>query len=172
MDNNSMIWFADEVYFTLNSSLSYTWGERGKKIVIETNCSKGKDCVIGAVEPYEGQSYFLEWDAIDSTAVSKFIEDISEIYPEKKHIIIFDNASYHRCQGNEEFPLPENIQLLFIPPYSPDFNLIENLWKVLKEDFFNNKLFKSLKEFKDHVCNILKLVMSQKDIVLSACGIH
>jgi hypothetical protein len=172
MDENTMLWFIDESYFALNSSVSYDWGEKGKKIVLKTNGSKGKDCVIGAVAPYEGNSFFLQWDWIDSSVVSTFLDELSKAYPDKKHLIMLDNASYHRSQGSDDFPLPTNIELMFLPPYSPDFNLIENLWKVLKDEFFNNELFKTLNELKDYVSYVLKLVMNQNEIVLAACGIY
>ena len=68
-----------------------------------------------------------------------------------------DNATYHKNQGRDDFHLPKNIELFFLPPYSPDFNFIEKLWKVLRDDFFNNKFFKNL--------------MNTKDIVLNVCNV-
>jgi transposase len=161
----------DEVFFELCSKLSYTWGPKGERIVVKNNGSGGKDCIIGAIEPYEGKSFFLQWDWIDSRVVEKFLEDLTALFPDKKHLIIIDNAKYHTSQGSDDYPLPENINLYFLPPYSPDFNLIENLWKILRDDFFNNKFFRNILELKDYVCNVLKFVMNNTQIVLNACGI-
>lgn len=99
------------------------------------------------------------------------MKDLSELYPDKKHLVIFDNAKYHTNQGSEDYPLPKNVELFFLSPYSPDFNLIENLWKVLRDDFFNNKFFKNILELKDYVCGVLKNVMNTTQIVINACGI-
>ena len=166
-----MVWFLDEVFFEVCGKISHTWGPKGKKIIVKNNGSGGKDCVIGAVTPYEGKSFFLQWDWIDSSVVQRFLQDLSALYPDKKHIVIMDNATYHKTQGNDEYPLPESIELWFLPPYSPDFNLIENLWKILRDDFFNNKFCKNLMELKDYVCNILKNLMNTTKTVLSTCGI-
>ena len=117
-----MVWFADEVFFEVCGKISHTWGPKGKKIIVKNNGSSGKDCVIGAIEPYEGKSFFLQWDWIDSKVVEHFLKNLSELYPDKKHLIIMDNATYHKNQGGEDFPLPKNVELFFLPPYSPDFN--------------------------------------------------
>jgi hypothetical protein len=77
-----MVWFMDEVFFELCSKLSYTWGPKGERIVVKNNGSGGKDCIIGAIEPYEGKSFFLQWDWIDSRVVEKFLEDLTALFPE------------------------------------------------------------------------------------------
>lgn len=171
LSENTMVWFADEVFFEVDGKISHTWGPKGQKIIVKNNGSGGKDCVIGAIDPYEGNSIFLQWDWIDSRTVARFLAELSKRYPDKKHLIIMDNAAYHKTQGNEDYPLPENIELLYLPPYSPDFNLIENLWKVLRDDFFNNKFVQNLLELKEHVCDVLKNVMNTKQIIFKACGI-
>jgi len=171
LPENTMVWFSDEVFFELCSKISYTWGPKGQQIFVKTNGSSGKDCVIGAINPYEGDSFFLQWDWIDSQVIEMFLKELSDLYPDKKHLIIMDNATYHKNQGSDDYPLPENIELFFLPPYSPDFNLIENLWKVLRDDFFNNKFFQNILELKGHVCDVFKNVMNTKQIVLNACGI-
>jgi transposase len=127
--------------------------------------------LYGAVDPYEGKSFFQQWDWIDSRVVARFFKLLSRRYPDKKHLIIMDNAAYHTNQGNEEHPLPKTVELLFLPPYSPDFNLIENLWKVLRDKFFNNKFVKNIVELKDYVSDILKSTMDTTQIVINACGI-
>jgi hypothetical protein len=84
------VWFLDEVFISINPSISYDWGPKGKKIVLETNGSNGKDCIIGAIDPNDGKSFFLQWNWIDSEVVSNFLEELSRSYPNKKHIIILD----------------------------------------------------------------------------------
>jgi putative transposase len=171
LPDNTMVWFADEVFFEINSKISRTWCKKGQKITVKTNGVSGKDCVVGAINPYEGDSFFLQWDWIDSQVIEIFLKKLSELYPDKKHLVVLDNATYHKNQGNKNHPLPDSIELFFLPPYSPDYNFIEILWKVLRDDFFNNKFVKNLLELKDFVGNVLKNVMNTRNIVINVCGV-
>ena len=145
--------------------------EKNTRSIVKTNGSKDKDCVIGAVQPSTGDAFFLQTEWMDSNVISTFFKELVDFYPDKKHLIILDNVAYHRCQGNSTNPIPEAIELMFLPPYSPDFNPIERLWKFFKDEFINNSLFKNLKELKNAVYDALKKVLEQKDIVKSVCCI-
>ena len=133
--------------------------EKNTRSIVKTNGSKEKDCVIGLVQPNSGDTYFLQTEWMDSLVISCFFNELTASYPNKKHFIILDNVAYHSCQGTKNYPIPPNIELMFLPPYSPDFNPIERLWKYFKEEFINNRLFKTLKDLKDTVYEALKNVL-------------
>jgi len=170
LEENTMIWFGDEVFFHLDGSLSYDWMAKNTRKIIKTNGSKFKDCVLGLVQPEKGISFFLQTEWVDAIVFSTFLNELSRAYPIQKHFIILDNVAYHKCQGSEDYPLPENIELMFLPPYSPDYNPIERLWKVFKDEFTNNQLFKTLKELKEAVYDGLKTVLNKREMVINACG--
>lgn len=166
-----MVWYLDEVFFGLDGSLSYTWMPKNTRLVIETNGAREKDCVIGTVCPANGKTFFLQTEWMDSLIVSAFFKELSIFYPDKKHLIIADNVSYHKNQGGKEYPLPENIELFFLPAYSPDLNPIERLWKYFKDEFLNNNLFKNLVEIKENVYEGLKSIINSLDLVKNICSI-
>lgn len=166
-----MVWYLDEVFFGLDGSLSYTWMPKNTRLVIETNGAREKDCVIGTVCPANGKTFFLQTEWMDSLIVSAFFKELSIFYPDKKHLIIADNVSYHKNQGGKEYPLPENIELFFLPAYSPDLNPIERLWKYFKDEFLNNNLFKNLVEIKEYVYEGLKSIINSLDLVKNICSI-
>jgi len=82
-------------------------------------------------------------------------------------IKIADNVSYHKSQGNRDFPLPKNIELMYLLPYSPELNPIERLWKHFKESFLNNKLFENIIILKDTVYEGLKTILNKQETVKS-----
>ena len=166
-----MVWYLDEVFFGLDCSLSYTWMPKNTRMIVESNGERFKDCVIGTVCPDNGKTFFLQTEWMDSFVVSAFFKELSAFYPDNKHLIIADNVTYHKSQGNKEFPLPENIELFFLPAYSPDLNPIERLWNHLKTNFLNNNLFKTLQNIKDTVYEVLKKVLNQQEVVKSVCAI-
>jgi transposase len=76
--------------------------------------------------------------------------------------IFLDNAKYQRCKAVTERSAALNTELMFLPSYSPNLNLIERLWKYLKKDCLNCKFYSKFSEFKTAIDNSLnKIVTSQ-----------
>jgi len=65
--------------------------------------------------------------------------------------LILDGAGYHRADKVKEKAEELNIKLHFLPPYSPNLNPIERLWKVMNEHARNNRYFESAKEFRQSI---------------------
>ncbi|EMM4086084.1 IS630 family transposase, partial [Shigella flexneri] len=68
----------------------------------------------------------------------------------KIHVIL-DGAGYHRSQLVKDWAEVVNIQLHYLPPYSPNLNPIERMWKLMNEHARNNRYFSSTREFRDAI---------------------
>lgn len=88
--------------------------------------------LYGLVEPLTGESFFWEFTHLNSVCFEIFLELFSATYPDDLHLIQLDNGGLHKALS---LNIPENIILLFQPPYSPQVNPIERLWEALKEHF-------------------------------------
>jgi transposase len=90
-----------------------------------------------------GTSEFVE--TVNADSIEHFFEKLRITDPkaEKLHIIL-DQSGYHRSQAVKEAALFHNIELHYLPPYSPNLNPIERLWKVR-----NNVVFESAKAFRE-----------------------
>ena len=86
--------------------------------------------LYGLVEPKTGSSFFYEFCHLDSICFEKYLELFAKQYPEDLHIIQLDKGPLHQAL---ELAIPDNIVLLFQPPYSPQVNPIERFWKELKK---------------------------------------
>ncbi len=144
---------------------------KNTRTIIKTNGQRFKDCVIGTVCPMDGKTFFLQTEWMDSLIVAAFFKELSAFYPDKQHLIIADNVAYHKSQGSKDYPLPNNIELFFLPAYSPDLNPIERLWKYFKDEFLNNNLFKTLANIKEAVYEGLINTINSKELVKSICSI-
>ncbi len=85
--------------------------------------------LYGLVEPQSGAAWFMEFSHLDGACFEVALAHFAAQYPEHLHIIQVDNASAHHAQA---LTLPDNVILLFQPPYSPEVNPIERLWQELK----------------------------------------
>ena len=89
--------------------------------------------LYGAVEPFTGRRFFLEFSHITSECFQCFIEKFAEAFGESLNVLVLDNGRFHQAKSLE---IPENVVLLFLPPYSPELNPIERLWQDLKAKVF------------------------------------
>ena len=160
------ILYGDESFFRSETPLTNTWGDTQQRKSIKISSHHGTVGVIGAVDPKDGehQELVITDGRIDSEVVNLFLKHLSEKYKYEKLLLILDNASYHKNQGSKKYPLPENISLMFLPPYSPDLNPQENVWKVVKEAKFKNILCRNREELQKTVIKAFQSFANHKFI--------
>lgn len=76
-----------------------------------------------------------------------FLEQFSKTIPADKHAaLVVDQAGWHKAL---DLKIPRNISFVFLPPYSPELNPIEQLWRQLKHGWFSNRCFENYEEIVD-----------------------
>lgn len=88
--------------------------------------------LYGAFEPQSGESFLMEYSHLDGDCFEDFLRRLSQKYPNELHLVQVDNAPGHRSQQLE---IPENVLLLFQPPYCPEVNGAERVWEELRKDW-------------------------------------
>lgn len=147
------ILFIDGVHPTQGTKLAYGWLPKGRKTIVDTTGSRTRLNIMGALNLNDiGGTVIREYDTINSLNIGKFFIAIRETYPitQKVHIIL-DGAGYHRSELVQEWAYVMNIELHYLPPYSPNLNPIERLWKVMNEEVRNNRYFASSKDFREEI---------------------
>lgn len=156
------ILFIDGVHPTQGTKLAYGWMPAGKKAhVVETTGSRTRLNIMGALNLNDiGSTVIREYDTIDSLNICRFFISIRETYPitQKVHIIL-DGAGYHRAELVQEWAIVMNIELHYLPPYSPNLNPIERLWKVMNDMVRNNRYFATAKEFREKISHFFSDIL-------------
>ena len=88
----------------------------------------------------------------DTVCMNVSLKELSTTYPEDQILMVCDGASWHKSKGLE---VPDNITLLHIPPYTPEMNPIEQIWKQLRSMGFKNEVFKTLNHVVDRLCETI-----------------
>lgn len=78
-----------------------------------------------------------------------FLKQLSEQYSKDILLLLCDRASWHTAKGLE---VPENVYIFHIPPYTPEMNPIEQIWKQVRQMGFGNRIFKCLEAVVDQLC--------------------
>jgi transposase len=86
--------------------------------------------VYGAVEPTTGARFFLELPYLNAEMFQLFVDGFARAFPDSLNILMLDNSGAHT---SSQLTLPENVRLLFLPPYCPELNPIERVWRDLKD---------------------------------------
>ncbi len=86
--------------------------------------------LYGAVAPTTGHDFFLDLPHLNSTNFQVFIDAFAAAYPDTLNLLVLDNS---RCHTAKDVRVPDNVRFVFLPPYSPELNPIERLWRDLKD---------------------------------------
>jgi len=146
------ILFMDSVHPTQATKLSYGWIKKGETKHIGTTASRTRLNIIGAIQlGHLSEAITAQYETINAESVMQFMNKIRERYKTKKVHLILDQAGYHCSKQVAAYAETLNIKLHFLPPYSPNLNPIERLWKVMNEKVRNNRFFKGAKDFKEAI---------------------
>ena len=106
----------------------------------------------GAVDPMDGENFFILAPYCNSAWMNVFFHELSQAYPNDYLILVMDNASWHKSKALE---IPRNIEIVNIPPYTPEMNPIEQIWRELRKSFAN-RLFPTLEKVMDQLCEAIR----------------
>ena len=106
----------------------------------------------GAVEPMTGDNFFLVMPSCTTNCMNTFLEELAKQYPHDQILLVCDGAAWHK---SKTLKVPANITMLGIPPYTPEMNPIEQIWKQLRSMGFRNEVFKTLNDVVDRLCDII-----------------
>ena len=84
--------------------------------------------------------------------MSLFLRELSSQFPDEIVLLCCDGAAWHRSKSLE---IPENIILFHIPPYTPEMNPIEQIWKELRKIGFRNQVFTTLEKVVARLCDVI-----------------
>lgn len=146
------IYFMDGTHPMHNSQLAYGWIKKGKDKFIKANTGRERVNINGAYNVEEHKAIVREDESINAQSTVALLDQMLKEQSMGKLYIILDNARYHHSKQVQEF-LSKNprIQFKFLPPYSPNLNLIERLWKFLKKKVAYNKYYEKFSEFKQKI---------------------
>lgn len=152
--------FSDPMHQVHNSENGYAWQIRGKEGTqhVLANSGRTRLNVIGALNPLSLEANtILIGGGCDGAVIEALLDQIRESYADGKLIRIFlDNAGYQHTDEVKEKARELNIKLEYLPPYSPNLNLIERLWKFFKKKVIKNKYYETFKQFKKAIIAFFK----------------
>ena len=153
LPENQVILFADGVHPHHNTQASYAWIQKGKEKEVLSNTGRVRINLNGAINPHcPTQVITHESATINALTTISFLQRIEQTYADKQTIHVFvDNARYYRSRLVQDYLTGSRIQMRFLPPYSPNLNPIERLWKFLKKQVIKSHYTPDPQIFKQRI---------------------
>jgi transposase len=147
------IFFQDECRFQRTCSTTRSWYLKGKGPTLPSPVGKEKVSIAGAVSQETGSLFVLTASTFNAVSLKRFLQKFfkkSTRRKKKKTLLVLDNAQYHKAKELNEYleEVKDRLGLLFLPPYCPDLNPIEMVWREIKREVTNYRYFPSLTEQK------------------------
>ncbi len=146
------LFFCDAAHFVLQPFLCSLWC--AFRVFIRASAGRNRINVLGAVNAISKEvTTITNTTYITSTTLIDFLKLLKEKYADKPIAIVLDNARYQHCFLVTTFAKSLGIHLLFLPPYSPNLNIIERLWKFTKKEILYGKYYDKPKLFHQAIEN-------------------
>ena len=164
--------FIDAVHPQHNTMAAYGWIKQGQARELKTNSGRERLNLHGALNIETGEVTIIESETVNSDSTIELLETLEQKYflSNKLHIIL-DNARYHYSKEVAEYlETTDKINLVFLPSYSPELNLIERVWKYFKKLVLYNKYYENLDAFRAASINFLLDIRDGKHCLRSLLG--
>jgi len=133
--------FADEARFGRINRPRPCWAPIGIRPEVASQLIREYIYLYGAVSPKDGRCIYLIMPTSNTACFQAFLNLAARKFAGQDILLVLDGAPNHRCG---DLVLPDNISLLFLPPYAPELNPKENLWDEIREKIFKNYALKSI----------------------------
>jgi len=147
------VYFVDAAHFVLGAFFGYLWSFI--RVFVRTPSGRQRFNVLGALHAVSKELITITNDTyITSLQVCELLREIAK-NSVKPVTLVLDNARYQRCKLVMALAAELNIELLFLPPYSPTLNVIERLWKLVKKECLYSRYYENFILFKNSISGFL-----------------
>jgi transposase len=161
LSSDDGILFMDACHPSMATKISYGWIKTGESKPLETTASRTRLNLIGALDLSRiSKPIVASYTTVDGDSLVDFLHQIRKYSKIKGTIhLVLDRAGYHRCLDVINTAAKLNINLFYLPAYSPNLNAIERLWKVMNEYARNNRFFKTADEFRQSITDFFNITL-------------
>ena len=172
-----MIVFAqDECHLLAGDATGYVWGQRNERTEIPIKNIRDRQTYYGGLNLYNPQFFIKAYPKGNGDYTVSFLKDLQVAYPNKKLIILWDNARYHTGKEVKKYlnqvnkgitdEKDQKITCYHFAPNAPDQNPVEDIWlrgkSFLRKHFYQSENFHQMKRrflsyFENKIFNFKKL---------------
>ena len=155
--------YADGVHPTHNTKTGRGWIRKGQDFAVDCNSGRRRVNINAAVRATKPEHIVYDvTDSVNAQSTQRVCRQLLKKHPGKTIYYICDNAAYNRCGWLQDWAAGQRIEFVFLPAYSPNLNLIERLWRLLRQEAINSIYYEWYEDFLDGVVSFLDNAKSYK----------
>jgi transposase len=160
------VFFFDEARFGTHSRIGHGWFKTGQRTPVKKKLGFKNFYIYTAASPKTGSDFSILAPNVNTEWMNTFLQEMSLWLNGKKVCIIMDQAGWHRAN---DIILPDNIIIIYLPPYSPELNPVEKLWQYIKDNVLKNVVYETLKDLEEVVCGFINKLCAST--IKSVCNV-
>jgi hypothetical protein len=103
---------------------------------------------------------------VNTECMNVYLQEMSDNVGKDEIILVMDQAGWHKT---DKLKIPNNIEVVYLSPYSPELNPVERLWQHIKNNVVKNKVYDNIWDLEDSVCQFLNSIMPST--ISSVCNV-
>ena len=147
--------------------MGHGWFIKGLRTAVNIKLGFQNFYVYSAVNPMTGDDHSLILPYIDTKCMNLFLGEMERALGDQEVILVMDGAGWHK---SHDLKIPTNIEIMYLPAYSPELNPVERLWQYIKSNTIKNKVHDNLNVLEDVICDFIKNF--DKTVIQSVCAFN
>jgi transposase len=152
------IYFSDAVHPQHNTRTSYGWIKTGKDKEIPSVSGRNRLNLNGLLNANDVTDIIVQaCETVNYQSIIEIYKELELRNPDKEKIfVICDNAKYYKNKELQKWLSTSKIEQFFLPPYSPNLNIIERLWKFLRKEVIDSTFYRKFEDFRNSILDFFK----------------
>jgi transposase len=156
------LYYQDEARFGRINTVQKCWCMKGIIPAVQQQLIREYSYLFTAVCPETGKTCSLVMPTANTETMAIFLKTLSKQQSKERIIVCLDKAGWHTTK---QLQIPPNIIIWHLPPYAPELNPVELIWRELRGKYFNNRTFESLEKVEEHMCVSIKEYSKNKKAI-------
>ena len=155
--DKGLVYFADSTHPMLNPVLSSGWIRKREELDVKTNSGRERVNINGAIEINTLSVVSRSCKKVNGQSMSDLLRAVRRKHPKERNLyMVMDNAGYNKSYQVQNLAEKLGIKIMYLPPYSPNLNPIERLWKFMKKKVMANTYYPDVKTFQQELMLFLR----------------
>ena len=162
------LYYADGCHPTHNTKTGRGWIRKGKTFEIDCNSGRKRVNLNAAVRALKPEHLVYDvTETVNAQSTQRLCRGLLKKHPGKTIYLVCDNARYNRCGWLQAWAARQRIRFVFLPPYSPNLNLIERFWRLLRKEAINSIYYATYDEFRKGIVQFMDNAKAYKKEIRS-----